>query len=228
MWKPKGKDFKSISDFNSEWADRIAYLILLGLAVDVGALFIADKCWYRAAIIFANFLIAGGIFGELKFAKRARDADDSRVADAEKATEEAKLETQRLKATFSWRTIESVPFTELQTKLRSDPGSVLISCATGDFESKSYALWLSLAFRQAGWDVKFREATFPGLIRWGVIFPQSEITIRRAFEAAGIEFTLGDIPGSHGFEVTWPGGVQVPPVHQLYVGPMRRYGPPTE
>lgn len=89
MLKPKGKDFKSISDFNSEWADRIAYLILVGLAVDVGALFIANKCWHRAAIIFANLLIAGGIFGELKFAKRARNADDSRVADAERATAEA-------------------------------------------------------------------------------------------------------------------------------------------
>ena len=64
------------------WADRLAYLILAGLAVDIFALFLPQRNSHIVASIGANLLIFGGVWGELWFAKRARDADDSRVAEA--------------------------------------------------------------------------------------------------------------------------------------------------
>ena len=83
MLGPKNKDLKSISDFNSTWADRVALLILGGLVVDIVEVFILGKVWPEWALtIAANSLIAIGVWGELRFAKRARDADDSRVAEA--------------------------------------------------------------------------------------------------------------------------------------------------
>src|SRR5665213_4485251 len=78
MLGPKNKDLKSISDFNSTWADRGALLILGGLVVDIVEVFILGKVWPEWALtIAANSLIAIGVWGELRFAKRARDADDS-------------------------------------------------------------------------------------------------------------------------------------------------------
>ena len=90
MLGPKNKDWKSISDFNSEWAHRIALLILAGLAVEIAEVIILRKPWPEWALTIAgNSLIAIGVWGELFFAKRARTADDSRVAEAEKAVAEA-------------------------------------------------------------------------------------------------------------------------------------------
>jgi hypothetical protein len=81
--RPKRADFKSVSDFNSDWADRIALLIIVGLAVDIINVFVPDQTWHNRLAIIANALIALGVWGELHFAKRARTADDSRVAEAE-------------------------------------------------------------------------------------------------------------------------------------------------
>jgi ABC-type protease/lipase transport system fused ATPase/permease subunit len=94
----KSNDLKSISDFNSAWADRLAYLILVGLLVDIADLFIPEGWWKIVAAIGANLLIFGGMWGELWFAKRAREADDSRVAQANKQAAEAQRETEQIRA----------------------------------------------------------------------------------------------------------------------------------
>jgi hypothetical protein len=92
MLGPKNNaDLKSISDFNSDWARRIAYLILAGLLVDVADLFIPEGWWKITVAIAANLLIFGGVWGELWFAERARAADDGRVAEAEKAVAESNV-----------------------------------------------------------------------------------------------------------------------------------------
>jgi hypothetical protein len=82
-------DLKLVSEFNSTWADRIAYLILAGLLVDIADLFIPEGWWKIAVSIGANLLIFGGVWGELWFAKRAREADDGRVAEADARAAEA-------------------------------------------------------------------------------------------------------------------------------------------
>src|SRR5437867_543934 len=98
-------DLKSVSAFNSRWADRIALLILVGLGVDIGAVFVSDEAWRKGLTIMADSLIVMGVWGELWFAKRAREADDGRVAEAEKAVAganaraaEALLDLEKLKS----------------------------------------------------------------------------------------------------------------------------------
>ena len=94
--KPKGTDFRSVSDFNAEWSDRIALLILVGLLVDIGNLFIPENSgWKTPLAIIANVLIMGGVWGELWFLKRARAADDSRVGQAESALADALTRASR-------------------------------------------------------------------------------------------------------------------------------------
>jgi hypothetical protein len=90
MLGPKSKDLKSISDFNSKWADRIALLILVGLSVDIIEVLILGRPWPEWMLtILANSLIIVGVYGEIWFLKRARDADDSRVAEANLRAAEA-------------------------------------------------------------------------------------------------------------------------------------------
>jgi hypothetical protein len=78
-----GRDLQSKYEFNSAWADRIAFLIIVGLAVDIAAVFILKmKLLDGALTIVANALIAAGVWGELWFARRAKEAGDGIVAEA--------------------------------------------------------------------------------------------------------------------------------------------------
>jgi hypothetical protein len=47
MLSPKNGNFKSISEFNSRWADRVALLILVGLGVDIVAAFVSNDVWRK-------------------------------------------------------------------------------------------------------------------------------------------------------------------------------------
>jgi hypothetical protein len=89
MFKPNGTDLQLVSEFNSLWADRIARLILVGLLFDIAAVFVSKGPWRDVLTILADMLIIAGVWGELFFAKRAREADDGRVAEANKLAAEA-------------------------------------------------------------------------------------------------------------------------------------------
>ena len=91
MLGPNNKDdLKSISDFNSKWADRIALLILVGLLLDITEVLVLGRPWPEWMLtVLANSFIMIGVYGELWFAKRAREADDSRVAEANARAAEA-------------------------------------------------------------------------------------------------------------------------------------------
>jgi hypothetical protein len=154
--KPKGSDFKSISDFNSEWSDRIAVLILVGLLVDIGDVFVPDQSFLKATLtIIANVLIMAGVWGELWFLKRARTADDSRVAQAEIAVAEAKArasEADRARAELEVQ-LRPRTLTEEQIDmiegLRGKLAAVAIARET-DAESHWFAQQIAMAFSAAG------------------------------------------------------------------------------
>lgn len=103
---------------------------VVGLVGDIGALFVDDKFWYRVTAITANLTIFGGVFGALKFAGRTRDADDNRVAEAEKATADANLRRVELEAQLApralsqeqWELIESMKgkFTTINMAFEAD------------------------------------------------------------------------------------------------------------
>src|SRR5712675_1695129 len=135
----KNNDPKSISDFNSRWADRIALLILAGLAVEIAEVLIMGREWPEWALsIAATSLIALGVWSELWFAKRARTADDSRVAQAEKALAEAiegaaKLEKEAADARgrvadierlTAWRRVSDEQAEQIAVSLRHMEGEI--------------------------------------------------------------------------------------------------------
>jgi hypothetical protein len=100
--KGSGNNLQSKYDFNSTWADRIAHLIVFGLVIEIAAVFILQKHLLEASLtIVANILIALGVWDELWFARRAKEAGDGIVAEANERAANAELETQRLKAQFS-------------------------------------------------------------------------------------------------------------------------------
>jgi hypothetical protein len=156
--KPKESGFKSVSDFNSKWADRIAYLILVGLLVDIGAVFVSDKSWHDVLTIIADLLIIGGVWGELMFARRARTADDSRVAEAETAVSEAnvrvaeaELRLEELRKSARPRDIDREIFNK---ELEGQPKSrVQIWYLPDISDGFWFASRLSGALIGAGWDV---------------------------------------------------------------------------
>lgn len=157
IFRPKGTSPKSVSDFNSEWADRIALLILVGLLVDIAALFISDKSsWRMVLAITGDILIIAGVWGELWFAKRAREADDGRVAEAERAVaaaneRAAKLEkeaadarerTAEIERVTAWRTISEEQHHNIVDAIRgksNPPLDILIEWERGDSEAYMYA-----------------------------------------------------------------------------------------
>jgi hypothetical protein len=158
----KSNDLKSISDFNSAWADRLAYLILAGLLVDIADLFIPEGWWKIVAAIGANLLIFGGVWGELWFAKRAREADDSRVAQANKQAAEAQRETEQIRAEnlamqagLRPRRIPtgaSKPTAEQFPEVAKYAGTTaLIQSVPRDFEAQTLAEDIFLVLSDLGW-----------------------------------------------------------------------------
>jgi hypothetical protein len=97
-------DLQSRYEFNSSWAERIAFLIIIGLPVEIAAVFIFQKpFWEGLSTIVANVLIVAGVWGELIFERRAKAAGDgivaeakARAAEANQKAQEAALELARL------------------------------------------------------------------------------------------------------------------------------------
>ncbi|MGH7098987.1 MAG: hypothetical protein ACREE4_15180 [Stellaceae bacterium] len=160
MFTPKGNDLRSISDFNSDWADRVARLILVGLVADILNVFISNRIWHGGLTVFANVLIWFGVWGEIRFAKRARTADDNRVAEAERAlataiergaklekeAAEARERTAEIERVTEWRKISPEQHQQIvaaiQDKL-SPESEVLIEWERGDPEAYMYAWQIS-------------------------------------------------------------------------------------
>ncbi len=100
----EGSNLQSSYEFNSLWADRIARLIIVGLALDIAAVFILGKSPLDGVItVSADTLIIAGVWGELWFEKRAKAAADGIVAHAEARAAEAnaRAEEARLVGRFN-------------------------------------------------------------------------------------------------------------------------------
>src|SRR5271170_7743919 len=97
-------DLHSIYKINSIRAERIAYLILVGIGIEIAAAFVLNRSVLEASItIISDAVIAVGVWGEIIFERRAKEAGDSivalanaRAAEADQKAEEARLELIRL------------------------------------------------------------------------------------------------------------------------------------
>ena len=72
-----GRDLRTEYEKNSTSAERIALLILVGLTIEIVSVFILEKRWFEGSLtIIANALIAIGVWGEIVFERRAKEAGD--------------------------------------------------------------------------------------------------------------------------------------------------------
>ena len=183
MLGPKNNDLKSISDFNSKWADRIALLIIVGLGVDIAEVLILGKEWPEWALtIAANSLIAGGVWGELWFAKRAREADDSRVAEANASAANANeraaqltLDLEKEKAKHAPRHLTERQIEELQN-LKGRLTKIQLMIAW-DIETTLFAAQIRMALGGAGISIERLEpfgSTWSGIVIASRLPPDKE------------------------------------------------------
>jgi hypothetical protein len=181
----------------------------------------------------SNSLIAIGVWGELWFAKRAREADDAMVAEANaRAAEanqkavEAGLETEKLRGQFAWRLLPLDVMAKLAAKLRTKPGSVVIECPGSDPDSQYFAMQFERAFTMGHWSVSRRSGAYAD-VWFGLIVPipagesaETSTFIMEAFRSAGLGFNIVPTLPTWASAVS-PGG-SPPPTEQtarIYIGP---------
>jgi hypothetical protein len=145
------KALRSRYDTYSRWAERVASLIVIGLFVDIVSVWILRKPPLEAFLtIGADVLIVAGVWGEILLERRAREAGDGLVAEAEARAADATLEMERLKAQFSWRVISAAEMATLISALARSIGPINIMFVLDDAESHTYAMQFVVACRRAG------------------------------------------------------------------------------
>jgi len=147
----------------SNWGDRFALLILVGLSVEIIAVFVLQRPFLEGIFtISSTALILIGVWGELRFAKYAKEAGDGIVAEAEaraseanKKAAEAQLELAKYRTTR--RAILRPHMQSLAKKLRPFSGTVFdTGTGTSDGEQAD-CLWdleevlIAAGWRQTAW-----------------------------------------------------------------------------
>jgi hypothetical protein len=197
-------DLKSKYEFNSSLAEWLARLILVGLAVEIAAVFILGKSKLEGSLtISSTILILVGVWGELIFEKRAREAGDGMIAEANARAAEANrlAEAERharvkLEAQLAPRALTKEQYDELQNLRGQIPAINVV--ASGDFEATRFAAQIAQALAEAGIDVKVCGPRI-GLV-WSeifVVFPKPIENFRNeplfiAFKKAGLSVGCGD------------------------------------
>jgi hypothetical protein len=141
-------------------------LILVGLAVDIAAVFILSKPWLEGALaIAANGLIAAGVWGELFFERRAKEAGDRMVAEANARAAEAILELAKLRAP---RALTPEQRGRIVDKLKPFSGTEYdIAISEADPEILTLVFIVELVLSTAGWTELNWQGAGEGFIREG-------------------------------------------------------------
>src|SRR5487761_360238 len=90
-----GNNLQSKYELNSLRSHRLARFILLGLAVEIIGVFIPPVCpWIPGAITIASAAcIWIGVWGELHFSAKAKEAGDGIVAEANERVAQLEFES---------------------------------------------------------------------------------------------------------------------------------------
>ncbi len=169
-------------------------------------------------------LVAAGVSGELLFgfwvhrkenklraiSGRLEVEANERIADAERRTAEAVLETEKLKAQFAWRSVPTEKAHAQLDELRAGTGSVWIEYMNGDPESLRFAQQFVGLFSAVKWTVGLRGGTGNDLA-FGVIIPSpagesAGLTafIAHSFLKSGIGFNIAPLPRWVSSVITMP------------------------
>ncbi len=150
-------DLKSRYQRNSARADWLAKFIILGLAVEIVGVFVLQKPAMEGAVtIISAALIAIGVWGELKFSHRAREAGDAIVAEAEARGAEATLKAQEVVLELAKfrapRTLNREQTERIAGKIKQYTGAQFAGARNpGNPEFKSCLRDIEIALHMAGW-----------------------------------------------------------------------------
>jgi hypothetical protein len=152
-----GSDLRSEYERYSGFAELAALLILVGLAVEIAAVFILHKPWPENVLSVASTaLIAVGVWGEIILEKRAKNAGDGLVAQAEERAAdanakalEAQAELERLKAPRFLSEEQRARITEKMSTFAGQEFTGAVAMGASD----AWTLWRLIAnvLQGAGW-----------------------------------------------------------------------------
>ena len=121
-----------------------------------------------------------------------------RAATLEKEAENARLETERLKAQLSWRTLSTETAEKLGTELSKHMGKVNLRYTDGDPEALFLAIQLSRVLGKAQWAIAPGSIKLANAISFGISLPDADSDdakwLRDAFSAANIPFSTQPLP----------------------------------
>lgn len=134
-------------------------------------------------------------------AKKAQEASslaDERSKVLVLEAQNAKLETERLKAQLAWRSIPPAEAAQLKDALSKTPSKINIQHVAGDPEALYLAIQIANIFGEAKWEVQMLAVTMAGSLVFGIFIPSNATNdptpIRSAFELAHIGFSKGPLP----------------------------------
>jgi len=225
--------FKSLITTNEGRSEAGGLFVVIGLFLEV---WLAFKFRTHKSVaeewgpLIADFLVASGVFVELYFGRKASDESNERVAAAE-------LETEKLRALFSWRRLSYPQAAAIQESLAGGiKSSLSISYPGADPEANTFAREIGAVFFSAGWGVRLNAESYGGGIAFGVRVPAIVITgipltddrnvnllnsgalVQQALSKAGIEFTPDQLPEPF-MTISQSHGEVIFPCPVLYVGP---------
>ena len=138
-----------------------AWLIVAALVMEAYAAWhfsTPDKLWYETAfLIIANLAIAAGVYGEIRFGRKAdavaeqlKQISDEKIAASEKAAEEARFETERLREKLAWRELTPAQAAKLTAGLSAQQQKINVFTVGDDPERREYAAMFVAALSSAG------------------------------------------------------------------------------
>ena len=229
------RDLEKVTTSASRWETASGFAVVIGLVIEVAlALMFPGRAsfiehWGHVA---AGALVALGVYGEIRFAGRVSEAQETlrrlanaRVASANARASIAEATAARLRAQLAWRRIDSERKAEMLKA--TAPGSTFrlkIEYSNGDPESNVYAHDIGSVFETQGWTVGYDTGGYDGTPIFGVRAPMCDPPldaaskmVQAALRAAGIDYTEEPVPEPHfshssDSEPMWP-------YVRIYVGP---------
>lgn len=206
--KPMNNQDRTIFGFSVdgllEWTN-VLYLLSVAAAA-----FFSVALWRLSAISSANkdrqldrykVEAAERISSAEAIAKKAQEASslaDERSKGLALEAENAKLETERLKAQMAWRTIPHDISAKLKEILSTTPAKVNIQHVANDPEALYLAIQIANIFGEAKWEVQMLAVTMAGSLVFGIFVPDNQSPetslIYSGFSQVQIDFSQDPLP----------------------------------
>lgn len=154
--------------------------------------------WSNVVLVAGAAAVLIGTIGSIKIGSIREHFADTRISENERATAQANLEAEKIKAVVAWRTIPSDLASALESALATKPGAVNLRYTDGDPEALYLAIQISRILEEAKWQIGAGSLKPGNAIIFGIMLPDTAgpdaVTLREAFTAAKIPFSPGPMP----------------------------------